>query len=256
MKKDPHAEAGIARTLRGDAFNPESKLTLVREKARKNPSLSFSNLTHHLTPELIESSLLKMDKNTSAGIDQMKVAYARKHHDWILPKVMTEIHTGKYKPPAVRRVYIPKSNGDKRPLGVPTVIDRAVQASTVKILEQIYEEDFLKCSFGFRPKLSCHNAVATVGGWIKVYKLNHVLEVDLRDFFGSINHGWLMKFLRLRISDERILKLIEGWLKAGVMEDGKWRISDMGTPQGGSISPLLANIYLHYVLDLWWERKN
>ena len=254
-KQEPHTGAEKTSTHRGTKLNPEQRLTLIAERARREPKAEFSNILHHLTPELIKVNLLKMNKNTSAGVDGMTVAQVTEHLDWLLPKVLQSIHKGNYKPPAVRRVYIPKTNGEERPLGVPTVLDRAIQAATVEILEKIYEQDFIKCSFGFRPKLSCHHAIATVGAWMKAYKLHHVLEVDLRDFFGSISHNWLMRFLNLRIKDERVLKLIEGWLKAGVFEDGKWRISEMGTPQGGSISPLLANIYLHYVLDLWWEKK-
>jgi group II intron reverse transcriptase/maturase len=247
--------ADKANARSGTKLGPEAKLALVADKARKNPKEQFNNLLHHLTSKLIEGELNQMKRTTSAGVDGMTVAQAKDHLDWLLPKVLEQIHEGSYKPPPVRRVYIPKGNGGERPLGVPTVLDRAAQAAAVRVLEQIYEQDFIKCSFGFRPKLSCHHAVATAGAWIKAYRLDHVLEVDLRDFFGSINHEWLMKFLRLRINDERMLKLIEGWLKAGVLEDGKWQISETGTPQGGSISPLLANIYLHYVLDLWWEKK-
>lgn len=254
-QQEPHAVAEKTSARSGTKLSSAQRLTLIAEKACKEPKAEFSNLLHHLTPELVKANLLKMNKNTSAGVDGMTVAQVIEHLDWLLPKALESIHKGNYKPPAVRRVYIPKANGEKRPLGVPTVLDRAIQAAAVEVLEQIYEQDFIKCSFGFRPKLSCHHAIATVGAWIKAYRLHHVLEVDLRDFFGSISHEWLMKFLNLRIKDERMLKLIEGWLKAGVFEDGKWRISEMGTPQGGSISPLLANIYLHYVLDLWWDRK-
>ena len=253
--QEPHTEAEKTSTRSGMKLSPEQKLTLIAEKARKEPKAEFSNLLHHFTPESIKANLLKMNKNTSAGVDGMTVTQVTEHLDWLLPKALNSIHKGIYKPPAVRRVYIPKANGDKRPLGVPTVLDRAIQTTAVEVLEKIYEQDFTKSSFGFRPKLSCHHAIATAGAWINTYRLHHVLEVDLRDFFGSISHEWLMKFLNLRIKDERVLKLIEGWLRAGVFEDGKWRISEMGTPQGGSISPLLANIYLHYVLDLWWEKK-
>lgn len=142
------------------------------------------------------------------------------------------------------------------PIGVPTIIDRAIQAAMTMVLEEIYEQDFLKCSFGFRPNLSCHHDLATVNEILYKWKLEQVLEVDIQDFFGSLSHEWLMKFLSHRIADKRVLKLIEQWLKAGVTEDGKWQeSSDRGAIQGGSISPLLANIYLHYVLDLWFEKK-
>jgi group II intron reverse transcriptase/maturase len=155
----------------------------------------------------------------------------------------------------MRRSIIPKSNGGQRPIGVPQVIDRAIQAGMAKILNEIYEQDFLPCSFGFRPKIGCHHALATINEVQYKWKLNHALEVDIRDFFGSLKHEWLRKFLGLRIGDKRVLKLIDAWLAAGVMEEEKWKESEDGTPQGGSISPILSNIYLHYVLDLWFERK-
>ena len=167
---------------------------------------------------------------------------------------MYQIHKRSYKAEPVRRAYIPKSDGSKRPLGVPSIIERGIQGATSIVLEQIYEQDFLNCSLGFRPKRGCHNALATLSHSIWREKMNFALEVDIRDFFGSLNHGWLLRFLAHRISDPRILDLIKSWLKAGVLEDGRHLEStDDGSVQGGSISPLLANVYLHYVLDLWFE---
>jgi group II intron reverse transcriptase/maturase len=185
----------------------------------------------------------------------MTVETARQNLEWILPGIMKQLHEGRYEAPAVRRVYIPKADGGKRPIGVPQVIDRALQRATAGILNEIYEQDFLPCSFGFRPGLSCHHALATISESVHYQRLNFAYEVDIRDFFGSLSHDWLRKFLALRIGDARILKLIDSWLKAGVIENSEWRSTDKGTPQGGSISPLLANIYLHYVLDLWFEKK-
>lgn len=135
------------------------------------------------------------------------------------------------------------------------MIDRAIQGAMAKVLNEIYEQDFLKCSFGFRRGLGCHHALATINEVLYRQKMEHVLEVDIRDFFGSLSHEWLMSFLRLRIGDGRVLTLIQAWLRAGIFEEGRWQEVEGGTPQGGSISPLLANIYLHYVVDLWFERK-
>jgi group II intron reverse transcriptase/maturase len=152
-------------------------------------------------------------------------------------------------------VYIPKVDGSKRPIGVPAVIDRAIQGAMAKVLNEIYEQDFMKCSFGFRQGLGCHHALATINELLYRQNMEHVLEVDIRDFFGSLSHEWLMRFLGLRIGDRRVLALIQAWLKAGIFEEGRWQAVERGTPQGGSASPLLANIYLHYVVDLWFERK-
>jgi len=185
----------------------------------------------------------------------MTVEQARQNLDWILPDIMKQIHAGRYQAPPVRRVYIPKPDGRERPIGVPQVIDRAIQRGMSTILNEIYEQDFLPCSFGFRPGLSCHHALATVNELLHTHRMNFALEVDVRDFFGSLDHGWLRKFLALRIGDERVLKLIDSWLNAGVIESDAWRSVEIGTPQGGSISPCLANVYLHYVLDLWFEKK-
>lgn len=231
------------------------KRAQIAVKARTNPKVKFNNLLHHLTPELIKDCLLTIPLNSAIGVDKLTVKEVRGNLDWLLPPILKQIHEGGYIPPPVRRVYIPKADGRKRPLGIPTVLDRAIQAGMTKILNEIYEQDFLKCSYGFRPELGCHNALMAVGNQIYRNKTLNCLEVDIRDFFGSLSHGWLMKFLEHRISDKRVLKLIKSWLTAGVLESEVKTIPDKGTPQGGVISPLLANIYLHYVLDLWWEKK-
>lgn len=237
----------------GDASYLKRKL--IATKARTNPKEQFNNLTHHLNAVLIEECLKKISPGSAAGVDGMTAKQAEENLSWLLPPILSQIPRGCYEAPAVRRVYVPKADGSDRPIGIPTVMDRAVQAAAASILGEIYEQDFLKCSFGFRPGVGCHNALATISEHTYRLGLNYVLEVDIRDFFGSLSHQWLRKFLELRIGDKRMLKLIDSWLKAGVMEKGRCEIAESGTPQGGSISPLLANIYLHYVLDLWFEKK-
>lgn len=256
-KQEPHTEVGNSSEHRdGTRNDPVSRRAAIAAKARTHPKEQFNSLLHHLTYELIEECLNKIPRSSAVGIDEMTVDQARENLSWLLPPILKQIHEGKYVAPAVRRVNIPKSDGGMRPIGIPAIVDRAIQAATAKILNEIYEQDFLKCSFGFRPGLSCHHALATINEILYRLKREQVLEVDIQDFFGSLNHEWLKKFLGLRIGDGRVLKLIESWLKAGVMEEGKWQESaEKGTPQGGSISPLLANIYLHYVLDLWFEKK-
>lgn len=239
----------------GSKDNPMLRRALIAARARNKPKEQFNNLLHHLTYELIEECLNKIPKSSAVGIDGVTVEQAKNNLSWILPPLLKQIHQGKYQAPAVRRVYIPKANGKQRPIGVPEVVDRAIQAAMAQILNEIYEQDFQKCSFGFRHNLGCHHALATVSKLLTRWKMNYVLEVDIRDFFGCLSHKWLRQFLGIRIKDIRIIKLIDAWLKAGVVEGNKWQESEGGVPQGGSISPLLANIYLHYVLDLWFEKK-
>lgn len=255
-KSEPHTGAGNPAELSvSKGRDPVSRRAAIAAKARKNPKEQFNNLLHHLSYELVEECLNKIPRTSGKGVDGMSVVEAQQNLSWLLPPILKQIHEGCYEPPPVRRAYIPKADGKKRPIGIPAVIDRAIQAAMTKILNEIYEQDFLKCSFGFRPGLGCHHALATINCILYSFKLKHVLEVDIQDFFGSLSHDWPGKFLRHRIGDERVLSLIEAWLKAGVMEEGKLHEVERGTPQGGSISPLLANIYLHYVLDLWFEKK-
>jgi group II intron reverse transcriptase/maturase len=169
--------------------------------------------------------------------------------------MLQSVHCKGYKAPDIRRVYIPKpGKQEKRPLGVPTVSDRALQRSTAEVLSAIYEQDFLPCSFGGRPGRGAHHALATLNEVIAGRKVGWVLEADLKNFFGSLDHDWLLQFVQHRVGDPRLISLIRRWLRAGVLEEGVVTPSDMGTPQGGSISVLLSNVYLHYALDLWFER--
>jgi RNA-directed DNA polymerase len=233
----------------------ETKLEQIAAKARCEPKLRFTSLAHHITRDRVLKNLSQIPKRSAPGVDGQTVEAAKENFgQWVEP-MLQSVHRQGYKAPAIRRVYIPKpGKQEKRPLGVPTVSDRALQRSTAEVLSAIYEQDFLSCSFGGRPKLSAHHALATLNEVIAGGKISWVLEADLRNFFGSLSHEWLLRFVKHRVGDPRLINLIRRWLKAGVMEDGAVYPSEEGTPQGGSISVLLSNVYLHYVLDLWFER--
>ena len=232
-----------------------TELERIAVKARREPKLRFTSLAHHITEDRVWRSLCHIPTNTSPGcdgktVDEEKEAFS----EWIEP-MLRSVHRKGYRPPPIRRVYIPKPGKQtKRPLGVPCVADRALQRSVCQVLSAIYEQDFLPCSFGGRKGLGAHNALGTLTEVISGKKVSWVLEADLKNFFGSLDHGWLLRFVEHRVGDPRIISLIRRWLKAGVLEDGELHSNEEGTPQGGSISVMLSNVYLHYVLDLWFDR--
>jgi RNA-directed DNA polymerase len=240
---------------REDQPTMATKLEQIAVKARREANLRFTSLAHHITRERVLKNLQQIPKHSAAGVDGQTVEGAKQSfEEWIGP-MLQSIHRQGYKAPNIRRVYIPKpGKSEKRPLGVPTVSDRALQRSTAEVLTAIYEQDFLPCSFGGRPRLSAHHALATLNEVIAGGKIGWVLEADLKNFFGSLDHDWVLRFVEHRVGDPRLINLIRRWLKAGVLEDGAVHPSEEGTPQGGSISVLLSNLYLHYVLDLWFER--
>jgi RNA-directed DNA polymerase len=240
---------------REDQLTMETGLERIAAKARCEPNLRFTSLAHHITRDRVERNLMRISNRSAAGVDGQTAEAAKKSFaGWIEPMLQSVHHEG-YRAPAVRRVYIPKpGKTEKRPLGVPTIADRALQRSAAEVLSAIYEQDFLPTSFGGRPKLSAHHALATLNEVIAGGKIGWVLEADLKNFFGSLSHEWMLRFVEHRCGDPRLISLIRRWLKAGVMEDGAVHPSEEGTPQGGSISVLLSNLYLHYVLDLWFER--
>jgi RNA-directed DNA polymerase len=230
-------------------------LESIAAKARCEPKLRFTSLAHHVTRTRIWECLCHIPNRSAPGCDEQRVSEAKEDFEhWVEP-MLHAVHRQGYHPPAIRRVYIPKpGKQEKRPLGVPCVADRALQRSVYQVLSAIYEHDFLRCSFGGRPGHSAHQALSTLNEVIAGRKVSWVFEADLKDFFGSLDHGWLLRFVEHRVGDPRILSLIRRWLKAGILEDGELRTNEEGTPQGGSISVLLSNIYLHYVLDLWFDR--
>jgi RNA-directed DNA polymerase len=240
---------------REEMLTMETELEQIAAKARCEPKLRFTSLTHHITRDRVLKNLCRIPNHSAAGVDGQTVTEAKETFGEWIDAMLQSIHRKGYRAPNIRRVYIPKpGKQEKRPLGVPTVSDRALQRSTAQVLSAIYEQDFLPCSFGGRPGRGAHHALATLNEAIAGGLTGWVLEADLKNFFGSLNHKWLLQFVEHRVGDPRLINLIRRWLKAGVLEDGEVHPNDEGTPQGGSISVLLSNVYLHYVLDLWFER--
>lgn len=237
-----------------------SALERIREAARRDRRLQFTALLHHIYDiDRLRSSFHSLRRNASAGIDGVTWDQYAQNLEANLEDLSARIKRGAYRARPTRRVRIPKPEGRERLLGIPSLEDKLVQRATVEVLQCIYEEDFLGFSYGFRPGRSAHMALDAVSVGIRRRKVSWVLDADIRGFFDTLDHGWLVKFLEHRIGDNRVLRLIQKWLKAGVLEDGKRVRGEVGTVQGGSISPLLANIYLHYVLDLWtqrWRRRS
>lgn len=237
-------------------FEPVStKLERIAVKAKEDKEVRFTSLAHLLTPELLRTSFAQLNRYAAPGIDGVTMEAFRDNLDAEIEVLWRELRTGNYKASPVRRVYIPKSNGKLRPLGVPTVRDRTVQRAVAAILNAVYEPYFCDCSFGFRPGRSAHDALESLRLTIDRQPTRWVVEADIESYFDTVNHAWMRKFLAHRIADKTLLRLIGKWLKAGMMEGGIVVRSEDGTPQGGPLSPILANIYLHYVLDLWFERR-
>jgi group II intron reverse transcriptase/maturase len=229
-------------------------LERIAAKARCEPKLRFTSLAHHITQERVWENLRQIPTDSAPGVDGLTVPEAKESFGVWIEAMLQSIHCQGYQAPNIRRVYIPKpGKQEKRPLGVPCVADRALQRSVAQVLSAIYEQDFLSCSFGGRPGLGAHSALATLHEVIAGRKVEWILEADLKNFFGSLSHEWVLRFVEHRVGDRRLITLIRRWLKAGVLEDGEVQANEEGTPQGGSISVLLSNLYLHYVLDLWFE---
>lgn len=232
-----------------------TKLRQIAEKARSKPQEQFTSLMHLIDEDMLISSFHEIKPGKATGVDRVtKEAYQESLQENIAD-LLGRMKANRYKPQPVKRVYIPKAGSNvKRPLGIPALEDKLVQIAISKILEAIYEQDFLECSFGFRPNRSCHNAIRALDKVISKGKVNFIVDADIKAFFDRVDHKWMMRCLEVRIKDPNLLRLIARILKAGIMEDNKYYASTEGTPQGGNLSPLLANIYLHYVLDLWFEK--
>ena len=230
-------------------------LKSVRNKAMQDKKCVFTNLLHHLTPRLLHESFYKLKREAASGIDGETWYSYESKIECRIEELHSEIHRGSYRAKPVLRCYINKEDGSKRPLGITCVEDKIVQQAVCTILESIYEVDFLGFSYGFRPNRNQHLALDALSTAIRQHKISWVLDADLQKFFDTIEHETLMMFLRHRIGDKRVLRLISKWLKTGYSEEGKIYRQTIGTPQGAVISPLLANIYLHYTLDLWVDNE-
>jgi len=230
----------------------------VREKARKNKQERFTALLHHVTIDLLRDSFYGSKRKAAPGIDGMTWKEYETGLEDRLKDLHGRVHRGAYRATPSKRVYIPKANGKQRPLGIAALEDKIVQSAVVTVLNQIYEEDFRGFSYGFRPGRKPHKALDALYVGIHGTKVNWILDMDLKSFFDNIDKEHLMEMVGRRIADTRILRLIRKWLDAGIIEEGEWFETEKGTPQGAVISPLLANIYLHYVLDQWtdqWRQK-
>src|SRR5271169_2258414 len=230
----------------------------VRKAAGNNKEMKFTALLHHLTVELLRESFHSLKRKAAPGVDGVTWQKYEDGLDDRLIDLHGRIHRGAYRAQPSRRVYIEKTDGRQRPLGVAALEDKLVQQAVVTILNQIYEEDFLGFSYGFRPGRSQHDALDALSYALLKKKVNYILDADIRGFFDNLDKSRMIQFMEHRVADPRILRLIRKWLKAGVMEDGQWSEPQTGTPQGSVVSPLLANVYLHYSFDLWvnvWRQK-
>ena len=234
--------------------NTCAKLSLISEHAKREPELQFTSLAHLLNRDFLKDCYNSLNRNKAVGIDGVCWEEYGEALDDNVEDLITRMKSKKYKPIPARRVYIPKDEKEKRPLGIPALENKIVELGITRILQSIYEEDFLECSYGFRPKRSCHQAINRIDKLIMTKPVNHIVEADIKGFFDNVSHEELMRFLEIRIVDRSLLELLRRFLKAGYVDDGLLVRSESGTPQGSIISPMLANIFLHYVLDTWFNK--
>jgi len=251
--------ASEARPGRSAGQGVSSDLDRVRQAARKDKDVRFTALLHHVTVERLREAYRAIRPDAAPGVDGVTWRDYGVNLEANLQDLHDRVQRGAYRARPTRRVFIPKTDGRLRPLGVASVEDKILQRAVVEVLNAVYEQDFIGFSYGFRPGRSQHDALDALSVGITRKRVNYVLDADVRDFFTSLDQSWLVKFLEHRIADKRVLRLIQKWLRAGVIEDGKWSDTEAGTAQGASVSPMLANVFLHYVFDLWadqWRRRN
>jgi RNA-directed DNA polymerase len=258
-RTETKGNAGQQSTCRAQSrVSVSQALERIRKVARERKKERFTALFHHLSIDLLEDAFDELKQHAAPGVDGLTWEAYDADLERNLADLHSRLHRGAYRALPSRRTYIPKPDGRQRPLAVAALEDKIVQRAVVALLNEIYEEDFLGVSYGFRPGRGSHDALDALCVGIDSRKVSWILDADIRSFFDEISREWLIRFLEHRIGDRRIIRLIQKWLKAGILEDGVVTVGDRGTGQGSVISPLLANIYLHYVLDLWairWRRR-
>lgn len=234
-----------------------TQLGQIAKKAKLDRNAQFTSLAHLLTPAFLKETWRMMNRKAASGVDGESTEQFASEMEERVEEICRQLKAGAYRAPPVRRVEIPKGPGKSgtRPLGIPTVADRLLQRAVARILEAVFEADFLDCSFGFRPGRNPHHALQAFRRQVVTGKVSHVFETDISSYFTRIDHQWLRRMVAHRIADPIILRLISKWLKAGALRDGVFIAAEEGTPQGGPISPVLSNVYLHFTLDLWFEKK-
>src|ERR671927_23418 len=249
-------QGSTCRTLSQESVS--QGLDRVRQAARHKEKERFTALLHHLTPDLLRTAFFALKRDAAPGVDELMWQDYEADLEHRIEDLHARVHRGGYRALPARRGFIPKADGQQRPLAIAALEDKLVQRAVGMVLNAIYEADFLGFSYGFRPGRGPHDALDALCVGITSTKVNYILDADIRCFFDTVSHDWLVRFLKYRIGDPRLLRLIQKWLKAGILEDGVVSVSDTGTGQGSVISPLLANVYLHYVFDLWaarWRRR-
>ena len=253
-----NAEQAVSRRTPSRTKRGSRGLHGVREAARKDGALKFTALLHHVNEKCLTEAFFNLKKKAAVGVDGVTWHEYERNLEANITDLHGRIHRGAYRAKPSRRVWIPKPDGRQRPLGIASLEDKIVQQAVYWVLKSIYEQDLLGFSYGFRPGIAQHQALNALSVAITSKRVNWILDADIKGFFDAIDHEWMIKFLEHRIGDRRILRLIRKWLRAGVSEDGEWSKTTVGAPQGSVISPLLSNVYLHYVFDLWieWWRNN
>ena len=233
----------------------ETKLGSIGQRAAREPEMKFNNLIHHINKGSLKANFYRLGRNRAVGADGVSWQEYNKDIDINIEGLLGRMKRMGYRPQAVRRVYIPKDKHTKRPLGIPAIEDKTVQKTMAEIMEAIYEQDFHSSSYGFRPGRNCHQALKRVNDLINFKPINHLIEADIKGFFDNVSHEKLIELIKIRISDEKFLRYLVRFLKAGYIDSGLLEETEQGTPQGGNLSPMLANIFLHYVLDEWFEKE-